>query len=68
MMPLVEGYTLLRIDVNPRSSLLLHKIMSESVIPTVSFVGRKISDEARKIFSGYEDKKWSFPIALAVSP
>ena len=55
-----EAYTLLKVHVNPKSSLLLHQIVSESALTTVNFVGKKTYDEAWKIFSGYEDKKWSF--------
>lgn len=55
-----EAYTLLKIHVNPRAPVLLHKTISESAITTLLFVGKKVYDEAWKIFSGYEDKRWSF--------
>ena len=55
-----EAYTLLKVYVNPSAPALLHKTIHESVITTVYFVGKKIYDEAWKIFAGYEDKKWSF--------
>lgn len=55
-----EAYTLLKLHVNSKSSLMLHWIISESKITAVSFIGKKMYDEAWKIFSGYEDKRWSF--------